>query len=94
VPDVEDMKGFNVLILAFYMSSGPSDQVANWMSLDDATRTKIVNEYHNNNITILMSVFGGEDTPTTNGTDPVQFAKEASDFIKQYQVCLCITRIS
>jgi hypothetical protein len=93
VPSVEDMEGFNVLILSFYMSNGPSDQVTNWKNLPNDTRTQIVKDYHANNISIMMSVFGGDDTPTTNGTDPVAFAEEAANFVKEYQVCLFFDRL-
>ena len=86
VPTVEEMQGFNVLIVSFYMSSGPSDQVVNWMNLPNDTRTQIVQDYHANNISLMVSLFGEEDTPTTNGTDPVKFAAEVGQFVQDYQV--------
>jgi hypothetical protein len=68
------------------MSNGPSDQVSNWKSLSNQTRTEIVKDYHAHNVSIMMSLFGALDSPTTNGTDPVKFAKEVGDFVKEYQV--------
>lgn len=86
VPSPEDLDGYNVLILAFYMSNGPSDQVANWKSLTNESRTEIVKGLHAQNISIMMSLFGAEDAPTTNGTDPEKFAKEVGEFVRDYQL--------
>jgi len=85
VPSSEQLKGFNVFILAFYLTSGASDQLQNWVSLSSSKRSAILKDLHDNNISLMFSVFGSTETPTTSGVDPSSFASEVASFAKKYK---------
>ena len=65
--------GVNVIILAFYISNGPTDMAAAWQGLSSTEQLKIKTMLHKNNVVLLCS-FGGsttcptECTPTKKGT--------------------------
>lgn len=86
MPTVADLGHFNRLILAFYQANGYSDStnVANWVGMSAADRQAVLDTYHASGIALMLSVFGGEDTPTTSGVDAASFASTIAAFVKQY----------
>jgi len=84
VPSASDLNGFNVFILAFYLSSGPTDQIQAFIDLPESQRSSIINDLHDNGISLMMSVFGSTEAPTTDGVDPESFAAQVAGFVKQY----------
>lgn len=84
VPKASSLGGFNVFILAFYLSSGPTDQVQAFASLPASKRQAIIEDLHSNGISLMMSVFGSTEAPTTDGVDPWAFASKVASFVKQY----------
>ncbi|KZS88861.1 glycoside hydrolase family 18 protein [Sistotremastrum niveocremeum HHB9708] len=79
-----DIQGYNVLILSFYILSGPADQVQEFAALDANTRAQVISEYHAAGISLMMSAFGETEKPTTKGADPVGLALKIANFVKEY----------
>jgi len=56
--------GFNVIILAFYMSSaGPADMAQVWATLPDATKAETMSQVHAKGAIVLVAVGGATDSP-------------------------------
>lgn len=65
--------------------------------MSDEERDTVLEDYHNHRIALMLSLFGamGEsrrkgmelmsDAPTTEGVDPVAFAKEVAAFTKKFR---------
>jgi len=53
--------GFNVIILAFYMHTGPSDFLTAWEGLSTSTKTSTVSTLHSKGAVLLVSFGGGAD---------------------------------
>jgi hypothetical protein len=91
VPSASKLKGFNVFNLAFYVDSGPADQLANWKRLVDSNPSKakqIVEDLHAHKISLMFSVFGSTEAPTSkpNGKSEYDYASEIAKFAKAYWV--------
>jgi chitinase len=84
LPSIDQLDGYTVFILSFLMTSGPSDEVLAFTELDSETRAKTIAEYHSNGISLMISAFGADDTPSR--TDPVDTANMVADFVKEYKV--------
>jgi chitinase len=52
--------------LAFHLSTGPADMATAWQNLDRGARRDLHDLYAGHGIKIMVAVFGGTDTPTTN----------------------------
>ncbi|THU85725.1 glycoside hydrolase [Dendrothele bispora CBS 962.96] len=79
-PDPAKIKGFNVVNLAFWMSTtGPVDMATTWQSMDAGARQSIQQKYKQAGIKIMVSAFGATDLPTQK--DPEQIAKQLADFV-------------
>jgi len=50
---------YNVIILSFYVDSGPADSLKVWQQLSDSDKDAILTQLHNNNSVLMMSL-GGE----------------------------------
>jgi hypothetical protein len=77
-------QGFNVFLLSFLLLSGPADQAVAFTQLDAATRAKVISDYHNAGIAIMVSAFGSTDAPTSVGADPVDTANTMAAWVKKY----------
>jgi len=53
--------GFNVIILAFYMHTGPSDFLEAWQRLSPSTKQNIISNIHSKGAVLLVSFGGGAD---------------------------------
>jgi len=89
IPSPSKLKGFNVFNLAFYVDNGPADQLANWKRLVDSDRAKakqIVENLHAHKISLMFSVFGSTEAPTSkpNGKTEYDYASEIAKFAKAY----------
>jgi len=83
-PDVSLLKGYNTYILSFWLSSGPADQAAEWISLTDDARANYISSYHAAGIKIMVSAFGATESPTSAGEDPVTTANNLAAWVKTY----------
>jgi chitinase len=56
--------GFNVIILAFYLSSGGAADAAQvWAALPDATKIETMNQVHAKGAVVMIAVGGATDSP-------------------------------
>jgi chitinase len=53
--------GFNVIILAFYMHTGPSDFLTAWEGLSSSTKQSTISTIHSKGAVLLVSFGGGAD---------------------------------
>jgi len=87
LPTSSDLVGYNVFVMAFWLStSGPAFKAAEFAKLSQSTRDWIVNDYHSHGISFLVSAFGYGDNPTSTGEDPVAVANKLAAFVKQYNL--------
>ncbi|KAL1413211.1 hypothetical protein Q8F55_000963 [Vanrija albida] len=86
MPTVAQLGGFNRFILAFDMTIGAVDNAALWTTLDDATRTSVLNSYHDAGIALMVSAFGSTDAPTSGGQNPVALAGKIAEFVRKWQL--------
>ncbi|EIW77021.1 glycoside hydrolase family 18 protein [Coniophora puteana RWD-64-598 SS2] len=83
-PSVDSINGFNNFLLSFWTPNGAVDQAANWVNLDDGTRSSIKSSYQAANIKLMISAFGDQITPTTSNMNPNTTADQLAAFVKQY----------
>ncbi|PIL26024.1 hypothetical protein GSI_11778 [Ganoderma sinense ZZ0214-1] len=81
LPPLANIQGFNVINLAFLLSSGPFDQVLNWANLNPTRRKQLKQQYNQAGISIVASAFGQTDLPTSSGRDPVALANTMGQFV-------------
>jgi len=86
IPKASDLQGFNTLILAFLLASGPADQAQAWTQLSASQRATLKADYKNNNITLMVSAFGSTESPTTDGKDPTALAESMASWVKQWDM--------
>jgi len=86
-PDPQDIEPFNMVNLAFLLSSGNGSDVAGkWEQLSDSDRQSTLQQYEQAGIQIMVSAFGGEDAPTTNGLNATAVANSMAQWVIQYGV--------
>ena len=73
-------------ILSFLLQSGPADQAQEWASLTSSQRTTIKSQYAAAGISLLVSLFGSTESPTSSGFDPVDTANTMAAWVKQYDL--------
>ncbi|KAJ3205272.1 hypothetical protein HDU82_005308 [Entophlyctis luteolus] len=80
---------YNVVNLAFWLSSGPADAAYTWSTMDQTTKTQILNKLHSSGKLLLVSAFGATEFPTTGGLDPITTAMNLATFVKANQLDGC-----
>jgi len=78
--------GYNVLILAFYLSSsGPADMALTWGGVDNATKIDTINKLHAKGVAVLVSFGGGTDNPFSG--DPTALGTQVEISIISRYMC-------
>ncbi|PFH51773.1 glycoside hydrolase family 18 protein [Amanita thiersii Skay4041] len=85
-PPVSEVKGYNVYVLSFLLSFGAWDKALEWTWLSASERATIKQQYAAAGIKIMVAAFGGTDTPTSMGADPVKTANTMAEFVKKYEL--------
>ena len=80
IPAVNETGIYNVIILAFLMSSGPTDVVQLWQGLTPDIRTSDLEAYHNAGKLLMVAAFGDTDS-NLSGMDPWLLASNISTFV-------------
>ncbi|KAF8521730.1 glycoside hydrolase [Hysterangium stoloniferum] len=83
-PPPSQVKGFNVVSLAFFLLAGAFDKAQEWASLTQAQRKSIKSQYSAAGIKLIVSVFGSTDAPTTYGADPIATANKMAKFVRDF----------
>jgi len=62
--------GFNVVILAFYLTGGPTDMAQVWGGLDNASQASVMQQVHAKGAMVMVAQGGATDSPySANPTD-------------------------
>ncbi|KAJ3558300.1 hypothetical protein NP233_g11533 [Leucocoprinus birnbaumii] len=85
-PAVSDIKGYNVFALSFLLLEGAYDQAEEWTTLTAAQRSDIKSQYSAAGISLIVSLFGSTDAPTSTGADPIAAANTMAAWVKQYDL--------
>ncbi|KAJ3391937.1 hypothetical protein HDU84_005085 [Entophlyctis sp. JEL0112] len=80
---------YNVVNLAFWLSSGPADAAYTWSTMDQTAKAQILNKLHSSGKLLLVSAFGATEFPTTGGLDPITTAMNLATFVKANQLDGC-----
>ncbi|KAM5530323.1 hypothetical protein V8D89_008970 [Ganoderma adspersum] len=82
LPPLEQLEGFNVLILGFLQCDGAHDQALNWARLPASQREKLKEQYNHAGVSLLVAAFGANDLPATAGRDPTSAAESMAQFVQ------------
>ncbi|VDC05090.1 unnamed protein product [Peniophora sp. CBMAI 1063] len=85
-PAASAVKGFNVFALSFLLLSGPADQALEWTLITASQRAAIKAQYAAAGISLVVSVFGSTDAPTSSNADPVATANTIAAWVKEYSL--------
>ncbi|KAG2370335.1 glycoside hydrolase superfamily [Suillus spraguei] len=83
-PTVSDISGFNVFALAFLEVYGAADQAQEWEELTASQRSSILAEYDAVGISLIVSLFGSTETPTSSGYNPIDTANTMAARVVEY----------
>jgi len=61
-------------------------QAQEWTQLSASQRSSILGQYHKEGISLIVSLFGSTDIPTTSGADPVQTANTMAAWVIEYEL--------
>lgn len=86
VPPVSDVTGYNVFIIAFLLTEGAWDNAEGWASLSASDRSTLKSQYAAAGISLMVSVFGSTDTPTSSGADPTDTANTFAAWVQEYDL--------
>jgi len=99
VPGYAHNSSYNVINLAFWLTSAPADAAivwANaytyvspdnpWGSSTKAVQAAWLERYHGKGIKVLISAFGATEFPTSSGVDPVKCGTDLANFVKLNQL--------
>ncbi len=67
--------------LAFLQCDGAHDQALNWANLAAPKRKQLKADYNDAGIALLVTAFGADDLPTTDGRDPAAIADTMARFV-------------
>ncbi|KAJ8594182.1 glycoside hydrolase family 18 protein [Rhizopogon salebrosus TDB-379] len=83
-PTPSDISGFNVFALSFLEAYGSADQAQEWQALTASERSSILSEYEAAGISLIVSLFGSTETPTSSGYDPIGTANTMAAWVIEY----------
>ncbi|KAI0633033.1 chitinase [Trametes polyzona] len=79
LPPLDQIQGFNVVNLAFLLTSGPADQAKKWAALPAAQRKQLKQQYNGAGVSLVVSAFGETEHPTSQ--DPATVANGLAQFV-------------
>ncbi|TFK53391.1 glycoside hydrolase [Heliocybe sulcata] len=85
-PPVSQVAGYNVFALSFLLLEGAWDKAEEWTTLTAAERSTVLSQYHAAGISLVVSVFGSTDVPTSSGANPVTTADTIAAWVKEYDL--------
>ena len=94
-PNYSSDKQYNVLSLGFITTLGPADIGKLWGdptayfgtssefgSSKDAIQQKLMKDFHDGGVKLMISAFGSTQAPTTEGLDPTTTCNSLANFVK------------
>ncbi|KZP04497.1 glycoside hydrolase family 18 protein, partial [Athelia psychrophila] len=91
-PPVSEVTGFNVFALSFLLIEGAYDKAEEWTQLTADERSTVKAQYEAAGISLIVSLFGSTDAPTSTGADPVATAKTMAAWVIEYGLDGCDVR--
>ncbi|KAF7983288.1 hypothetical protein HWV62_22945 [Athelia sp. TMB] len=85
-PSVDDLAGYNVFAISFYLLSGATDQAQDWAEMTAAQRSAIKTAYNAAGISLIVSAFGSSDNPASSGADPTTIAQAIATWVTTYDL--------
>ncbi|KAI0632975.1 chitinase, partial [Trametes polyzona] len=79
LPPLDQIQGFNVVNLAFLLTSGPADQAQNWANTPADQRKQLKQQYNSAGVSLVVSAFGETEHPTSQ--DPATVANALAQFV-------------
>lgn len=76
----------SISALSFLLLEGAWDKAEEWTQLTAAQRTTVKSQYAAAGISLIVSLFGSTDVPTTSGADPVATANTVAAWVKEYDL--------
>lgn len=76
----------HISVLSFLCTIGPVDQAYEWQELTTSERTSILNEYRKAGISLMVSLFGSTETPTSSGYNAVTTANTMAEWVLEHGV--------
>ncbi|EED77817.1 hypothetical protein POSPLDRAFT_94833 [Postia placenta Mad-698-R] len=73
-------------IIAFLLTEGAWDNAEGWASLSASDRSTLKSQYAAAGISLMVSVFGSTDTPTSSGADPTDTANTFAAWVQEYDL--------
>jgi chitinase len=73
-----------VFALSFLLQYGAADQAQEWEELTASQRSSILSEYEAAGISLIVSLFGSTETPTSSGYDPIDTANTMAAWVIEY----------
>lgn len=83
VPDPSKLQGFTHYNIAFWMSTGASDNAQEWVQGSQEQQKAIVKSYNDAGIRLGVAIFGATDKPQSDNNDPWDLAKKIVKFVKK-----------
>lgn len=62
------------------------DQAETWTQLSASDRKAAKKAYSDAGVSVIVSLFGSTDAPTTKNEDPTEMANTVAAFVKQYDL--------
>lgn len=72
--------------LSFLLLEGAWDKAEEWVQLTAAERSSLKSQYAKAGISLIVSLFGSTDVPTSTGANPISTAKTMAAWVKQYDL--------
>jgi len=70
--------------LSFLLIEGAFDKAEEWTQLSASDRATIKSQYNAAGISLIVSLFGSTDAPTSTGADPIATANTMAAWVIQY----------
>ncbi|KZP07837.1 carbohydrate-binding module family 5 protein [Athelia psychrophila] len=86
-PTPDELVGYNVFALSFWLSGGSADQAQDWEEeYTAAQRSALKASYNAAGISMIVSAFGSTETPASSGIDPTLSAQNLAAWVKEYDM--------
>ncbi|KAH9852938.1 chitinase [Lenzites betulinus] len=79
LPPLDQIEGFNVVNLAFLLTTGPADQAASWATVPADQRRTLKEQYNRAGVSLVVSAFGETEHPTSQ--NPTIVANNLAQFV-------------
>lgn len=84
-PSASSIPNWNTYMIPFWtVAHGPTDHAKMWTEMSTSERKKIMKEYQDKGIKIMLGAMGDQDQPTSKKFNPKTSAEKLAAFVKKY----------